>query len=238
MKILFRFFFREVLKFSLFLSFIFSIVSSEIELLDYLESGGRDIFPVMVVSFVSYFPDIFFLSLPISSFRFFISHRKKFDFLFAFGVSKFKFIPFIFVISLPFFLISVPFFSGVLSSHFKYHLTLLKGRGKHSSLFFEDGKIIFAKKIEGGKWVEYYIFTPEGEFVEKKKVENPYPKIFKENISLSFKDAPVRFLVYSSLISLSYALSGFVGWSFGSAGFFIPITFIFLTVLITSIISF
>ena len=231
-----KFCLTETVKFSLFFSFVFSFVSAEIEVLDYLEFGGKKVLEVFLLAFVAYFPDIFFLSLPFASFRFFSSKRKKFDFLFSFGMSRPRFFFLLFLFLMPVSFISVPILSGGFSADFKSRLISIKGRENKYSFFFEDGKIFFAKKTGIDK-ATYFIFTPDGDYIGRKEVKNPPEHLFARNISLPFHRAPLRFFLYSVFVALSFSVSGYAGWRWGWFGAAIPLISIFATVLSISLVS-
>ncbi|MCS7214169.1 MAG: hypothetical protein NZ927_08150 [Candidatus Calescibacterium sp.] len=199
---LFVFCFFRILTFAFVISLLISFIASQIELLDSVERKVQNLFYVFVLAFASYFFDVFPLSFPLSSFRFFSALSEKIDYLQMFGLSKFKFIfSYSFLGFLMFFIVLVPIFSGYFSESLKEELKYVKGQTSREYVEYIEGKgIAFYKKDKNAKGrYEYTVLSEFGDILEKGY------KNFQQKFNL------LRYLVISFWLSLFSAVSSYIG---------------------------
>lgn len=203
--------------FAFVISLLISFIASQIELLDSVERKVQNLFYVFVLAFASYFFDVFPLSFPLSSFRFFSALSEKIDYLQIFGLSKFRFI-FLhsFLGFLIFFIILVPIFSGYFSARLKEELKYVKRQASREYVEYIEGKgIVFYKKDRNTKGrYEYTVLSEFGDILEKGY------KNFQWNFNL------LRYLVISFWLSFFSAVSSYIGVAR------VPFGFVFILILL------
>ncbi len=223
-----------ILKFSIFLSLFFSFVASQIELIDAVDRGKEDLIKIVFASIPSYFPDIFFLSLPISAFRFFSERRKIFLFLGIFGFSKFRFVSKIFLFCVPIILaLSIPFFH--ISDVGREMLFELKGSMKKSSFFVSGDTIFFIKSMKEGLEI-YQIQVPQGKVLRHHKVERGTKDYdnFRKYISKGIFSFHLQHYVIFSFVSLlNVSLSSYIALSYVEYGFLFVLFSLFVSIVFT-----
>ncbi len=234
MKTLFKFVMKRVISFSLIITFITSLVLSQIELLEAIDRGNKKINDIFFLSLLAYIPDIFFLSIPISFFRFFTTESKRFSSLIAFGMSPLKFFFFTFLLNITVISPGIIVFSGIISPKAKEILEERKTKEKreYAEVFIEkkDGSayLIYIRKENEpkGKKVKKIKISRDGEIIEKSEKENlkisdkanlfenqsKVEVLKKEKFTENLLENPRKFIITSFLIPLICTLGGFIGW--------------------------
>ncbi len=215
---------RKIFFISFILSLFFSFVISQIELLDYIERKGSNLLSVFATSMFGYLPEIFILTLPVSSLRFFRERKQMINQLETFGFSKGKLIAYYFIPSVFVFSFLNFFCLGTLSTYMKLRLKLLKGDQKKEIVIVEDDQIIFARRKEekdGERKFEISKLSLKGRILDKRE-ESGDVKIGKDTLyELTVKgrmekpmENPVKYILFTILVSNSFLLSMILGLSY------------------------
>lgn len=195
------------MKLSLLISILVAFVASQIELLDSVERKVENLLYVLGTAFLSYFFDIFFISIPISAFRFFLRYKEKINYLQVFGLNRKKFALYIFFGFLIFFLVFLPTLSGIFSKEIRYSLKSEKGQVKDLKVYHEDRKImIYVPSGEKGKY-NLFILSDDGKIVGRKLAYlKPEFSIFPYIISSIW-------LAFTSVVSYYFGINSVsLGW--------------------------
>ncbi|GBD03081.1 hypothetical protein HRbin19_00355 [bacterium HR19] len=225
---------KKVISFSLVITIIISLLVSQIELLEAIDRGNKKINDIFFLSLLAYIPDIFFLSIPISFFRFFATESKRFSSLITFGMSPIKFFFSVFLLNLAVISPAIMIFSGLVSPKAKEKLEARKTKEKreYAEVFIEkkdkSAYLIYIKKenTPKGEKVKMIKISREGEIIEKSEEENLKPFISanlvgnqskvevlkKEKFTENLFENPAKFVLTSVLIPLICAFGGFIGW--------------------------
>jgi len=236
MRTLVKIFILRTYLFSFLISAVFVIVISQIELLDAVERGLKNLDEVFILSLISYFPYVFFLSLPISVLKFSVSKRKKFFYLMSFGLRPQRLFFFCALI----FLISSLLFSPLfyVSGKAKKKLSDKKSKNQTISIYISPQKeLIYEKKMKDGEQ-RIFLISPSGNFSKLEKLPER-KKFLVSSKSMDFfylLESPKKFFLFSLIISFGVFFSGVLGMSLGGKAVFVPIVDIFLSIFLTSII--
>jgi len=235
MRTLVKTFILKTYLFSFLISIVFVIAISQIEVLDSIERGLRNLNEIFVLSLIAYFPYVFLLSIPLSAFRFSFSRRKKFFYLMSFGFPPQKLFFFSALISFIFSVFFSPLF--YVSEEAKRKLSDKKTKNQTISIYISEQKnFIYHEKIRDGKQ-RIFLISPSGEY---SKIDNlPERKKFiisSKSMDFSLIQSPKKFFIFSLIISFGIFFSAFSGMYIGSRGIFVPVIDIFLAIFITSIL--
>lgn len=220
-----------VFRFSVLLSLFFSFVASQIELIDAVERGRKDLLTIFFASFPAYFSDVFLLSLPISAFRFFSARRKIFIFLNVFGFSKLRFV----LTELFIFLLVLSLLSPLLfhiSSRARDFLFDVKEERKKTSFFVKDEHIFFIKSVDGG--VEVFEITRDGKVLSQYIIKEGTPEYtaFKSYIAHRFYSFQLgHYLIFSFASALNTSFSSFIALSYVEYGFLLTLALLSITLI-------
>ncbi len=234
MRTLVKTFILKTYLFSFLISVVFVIGICQIEVLDSVERGLKNLNEIFVLSLLAYFPYVFLLSIPISAFRFSLSRRKKFFYLMSFGFRPQKLFFFSALISLIFSGFFSPLF--YVSDEAKRKLSDKKTKNQTISIYISEQKnFIYHEKIRDSRQ-RIFLISPSGEYL---KIDNlPERKKFivsSKSMDFSLIQSPEKFFVFALIVSFGIFFSAFSGMSIGSKGVFVPIISIFLAIFITSI---
>jgi hypothetical protein len=234
MRTLVKIFILRTYLFSFFISAIFVIVISQIELLDAVERGLKNLDQIFVLSLISYFPYVFFLSLPISVLKFSVSRRKKLFYLMSFSLKPqrlFFFCALIFFISS---LLFSPLF--YVSGKAKKKLSDKKSKNQTISIYISPQKeLIYEKKMKDGEQ-RIFLISPSGKFSKLEKLpERKKFLVSSKSMDFYLLESPQKFFLFSLIISFGVFFSGVLGMFFGGKAIFVPIVDIFLAIFLTSI---
>jgi hypothetical protein len=235
MRTLVKIFILRTYLFSFLISSVFVIVISQIELLDAVERGLKNLDEVFILSLISYFPYVFFLSLPISVLKFSVSKRKKFFYLMSFGLKPQK---------LFFFCALIFFFSSLLFSPLFYvsekakkKLSDKKAKNQTISIYISPQKeLIYEKKMRNGEQ-KIFLISPSGKFSKLEKLpERKRFLVSSKSMDFYLLESPQKFFLFSLIISFGVFFSGVLGMFLGGKAVFVPIVDIFLSIFLTSIV--
>jgi len=234
MRTLVKIFILRTYLFSFLISAVFVIVISQIELLDAVERGLKNLDEVFILSLISYFPYVFFLSLPISVLKFSVSKRKKIFYLMSFGLRPqrlFFFCALIFFISS---LLFSPLF--YVSGKAKKKLSDKKSKNQTISIYISPQKeLIYEKKMKDGER-RIFLISPSGKFSKLEKLpERKKFLVSSKSMDFYLLESPQKFFLFSLIISFGVFFSGVLGMFFGGKAVFVPIVDIFLSIFLTSI---
>jgi hypothetical protein len=221
--------------FSFFISAVFVIVISQIELLDAVERGLKNLDQIFVLSLISYFPYVFFLSLPISVLKFSVSRRKKLFYLMSFSLKPqrlFFFCALIFFISS---LLFSPLF--YVSEKAKRKLSDKKAKNQTISIYISPQKeLIYEEMRMKDDERRIFLISPSGKFSKLEKLpERKKFLVSSKSMDFYLLESPQKFFLFSLIISFGVFFSGVLGMFFGGKAIFVPIVDIFLAVFLTSI---
>jgi hypothetical protein len=235
MKTLVKTFILKTYLFSFLISIVLVIAISQIEVLDSVERGLKNLDEIFALSLLAYFPYVFFLSIPLSAFRFSLSRRKKLFYLMSFGFKPQK----LFFFSALIFLVFSVFFSPLfyISGEAKRKLSDKKSKNQIISIYISEQKnFVYHEKKRDGKQ-RIFLISPTGEY---SKIDDlPKRKKFiisSKSMDFSLIQSPQKFFIFSLIISFGMFFSAFSGISIGSKGIFVPVINIFLAIFITSIL--
>jgi hypothetical protein len=234
MRTLVKIFILRTYLFSFLISAVFVIVISQIELLDAVERGLKNLDQIFVLSLISYFPYVFFLSLPISSLKFSVSKRKKFFYLMSFSLKPqrlFFFCALIFFISS---LLFSPLF--YVSEKAKKKLSDKKAKNQTISIYISPQKeLIYERKMKDDER-RIFLISPSGKFSKLEKLpERKKFLVSSKSMDFYLLESPQKFFLFSLIISFGVFFSGVLGMFFGGKAIFVPIVDIFLAIFLTSI---